>query len=60
MNLITLVVVLLIIGVIMYVVNRAVPLDPPWPMIINAVVIIIVLLWVLQSLGVLGPVLRVR
>ena len=60
MNLIALVVVLIIIGVVVYVINHAVPLDPPWPLIINAVIVIIVLLWILQSFGVLGPVLRVR
>ena len=60
MSIIAILIILVIIGVIMYVVNHAVPLDPPWPLIINAIVIIAVLLWLLQNFGVIGPTIRIR
>ena len=54
MSIIAILIILVIIGVIMYVVNHAVPLDPPWPLIIA------VLLWLLQNFGVIGPTIRIR
>jgi len=51
MDLIQLLIVLIIVGVILYFVNHSLPLDPPIRMIINAVVIIILLLWLLGLFG---------
>ena len=51
MDLIQLLIVLIIVGVILYFVNHSLPLDAPIRMIINAVVIIILLLWLLGLFG---------
>ena len=48
MDIITLVVVLVIIGVILWLVNTMIPMDPKIKTIINVVVIIAVLLWLLS------------
>lgn len=51
MSIIGLIVVLIIVGVIVYVVNNVVPMDARFKMIINAIIIIVVLLWVCDELG---------
>lgn len=48
MDLITLVIVLIIVGVILWAVNTLIPMDPKIKTILNAVVIIVVLLWLLS------------
>lgn len=48
MNLISLVIVLIIIGVALYLVNTVIPMDAKIRTIINVVVIIAVLLWLLS------------
>lgn len=48
MDLITLVIVLIIVGVILWAVNTLVPMDQKIKTILNAVVIIVVLLWLLS------------
>jgi hypothetical protein len=55
MSIIGLLVVLVIIGVVLYVVNSVIPMDARVKLILNAVVIILVLLWVLSEFGVVGP-----
>ena len=47
MSLISLVVVLIIVGVLLWLVNNFIPLDPKIKQILNAVVIICVVLWLL-------------
>ena len=53
MSLISLIVVLVVIGLIMYGVNHYLPLDPGIKKIINIVVIIVVCIWLLALFGVL-------
>jgi uncharacterized membrane protein len=48
MDLITLVIVLIIVGVALWLVNSMIPMDPKIKTIINVVVIIAVLLWLLS------------
>lgn len=50
---ITLLVTLIIIGVLLYLVNTLIPMDGKIKTVINVVVLILVLLFVLQSFGVL-------
>lgn len=45
---------LVIVGVLLYLVNTIVPIDSKIKTIINWFVIIVVVLWLLQTLGVLG------
>lgn len=53
-SLITLIIVLVIVGVLLYVINTLIPMDARIRMILNIVVALFVLIWLLQALGVLG------
>lgn len=61
MNLISLVVVLIVVGVLLWLVNNYIPMDGRIKQILNIVVIILVVLWLLSVFGVLSglPVIRV-
>jgi hypothetical protein len=60
MSLIGLVITLVVVGVLLYLLNNYVPMDHKIKTIINVVVVIVVILWVLQSFGVLGSLRDVR
>lgn len=51
MNLLTVIIVLLIVGVALYLINRFVPMDGKIKTILNWVVVIIVILWLLKAFG---------
>lgn len=51
---IELLVVLVIVGVVLYVLNAVVPIDPKIRLIINAIAIVAVCLWVLSSFGLIS------
>ena len=55
MPLIQLVIVLVVVGVALWLINNYLPMDATIKKILNAVVIIVVLLWLLSIFGVLGP-----
>lgn len=52
MSLISIVLVLIIVGVLLGLVNRYIPMAYPIKSIINGVVVIVVVLWLLQVFGV--------
>jgi uncharacterized protein YhhL (DUF1145 family) len=54
MSLITLVVVLIVVGVLLWLVNAYIPMDRKIKYILNVVVVIAVVIWLLQVFGVLG------
>lgn len=54
MPLITVVIVLIIIGFLLYAANKYIPMDPKIKTILNVVVFFAVIIWLLQILGVLG------
>jgi hypothetical protein len=54
MPLITLVVTLIVVGVLLWLVNTYIPMDPKIKTILNVVIVIAVVLWLLQVFGVLG------
>ena len=54
MSLISLVVVLIVVGVLLWLVNTYIPMDGKIKQILNIVVVIAVVLWLLQAFGVLG------
>lgn len=54
MSLVSLVVVLIVVGVLLYLVNAFIPMDGKIKQIINIVVVIAVVLWLLQLFGLLG------
>ncbi len=51
MSLLTIVVVLIVVGVLLWLVNTYIPMDSKIKSILNAVVVIVVVLWLLQALG---------
>lgn len=60
MSLVTVVVVLIVAGVLLYLLNKYVPMDPTIKKIINAVVIIFIVLWLLKAFGVLDMISQIR
>jgi len=54
MSLISLLVVLIVVGVILWLINTYIPMDAKIKKILNAVVVIVVILWLLQAFGILG------
>lgn len=54
MPLLTLIVVLIVVGVLLWLVNTYIPMDGKIKSILNAVVVILVVLWLLQAFGLLG------
>jgi hypothetical protein len=55
MNLIQLLVIVVVIGVVLYLINNFVPMQPPWKTILNVVVVLIFVIWLLSAVGLLGP-----
>ncbi len=53
MSLITVIVVLVIVGVILWLVNSYIPMDRKIKTILNVVVVILVILWLLRAFGLL-------
>ncbi len=51
MSLITIIIVLVIVGVILWLVNTYIPMDRKIKTILNVVVVILVILWLLRSFG---------
>ncbi|MBL8667360.1 MAG: hypothetical protein JNM48_07865 [Rhodospirillales bacterium] len=54
MSLISVVIVLIIVGVLLWLVNTYVPMDGKIKTILNVVVVIAVILWLLQGFGLLS------
>ena len=60
MPLITVVVVLIVVGVLLWLINRFIPMDHMIKSILNAVVVIAVVVWLLSAFGVLGSLSNIR
>lgn len=60
MSLISLIILLVILGVLMYIINSYVPMDAGIKRLLNVAVIIVVVLWLIQTLGLLGPIGNIR
>jgi hypothetical protein len=56
MSLITVIIVLVIVGVILWLVNTYIPMDRKIKTILNVVVVILVIIWLLRSFGLLSRV----
>lgn len=55
MPLLTILMVLIVVGVILWLVNTYIPMDRKIKNILNAVVVIVVVIWLLKVFGLLGP-----
>lgn len=60
MDIAHLIIVLVVVGVLLYLVNNYVPMDGKIKSILNVVVVILVVLWLLQGLGLLGSLRNIR
>jgi hypothetical protein len=60
MPLISLVIVLIVVGVLLWLVNTYIPMDGKIKSILNAVVVIGVVIWLLQVFGLLGNLEHIR
>ena len=60
MSLISLVIVLIVVGVLLWAANTYIPMDNKIKTIMNIVVVIAVVLWVLSAFGVLGSLDTIR
>ena len=54
--LIHVIIVLIIVGILLWLVNNYIPMDGKIKSILNVVVVIVVILWLLQALGLLAGV----
>jgi hypothetical protein len=53
MSLITLVIVLVVVGVVLWLINRFIPMQSTIKKILNVVVIIVVIIWLLSAFGII-------
>ena len=60
MSLISVVVVLVVVGVILWLVNNYIPMDSKIKTVLNVVVFIVVCIWLLQAFGIIGNINDVR
>ncbi|OYU34505.1 Thivi_2564 family membrane protein [Novosphingobium sp. PASSN1] len=60
MSLINLIIVLIVVGVLLWLINTYLPMDGKIKSILNAVVVIAVVLWLLQVLGLLSSLNAIR
>ena len=60
MSLITLVIVLVVVGVVLWLINSYIPMQATIKKILNVVVIIAVVLWLLSTFGVIGSLDTIR
>lgn len=51
MSLISVVIVLIVVGVVLYLINQFIPMDSKIKSILNIVVVIVVILWLLNAFG---------
>jgi len=54
MPLISIVVTLIVVGVLLWLVNTYIPMDAKIKQILNAVVVIVIVIWLLQVFGIIG------
>jgi len=62
MPLITLIIIIVIVGFLLWAIQTFIPMDPKVKLLLQVVVVIVLLLWVLQAMGLFvgGPTIRLR
>jgi hypothetical protein len=55
MTIISILFVLIIIGVVLWLINKFIPMDGKIKSILNVLVVILVILWLLSTFGIIGP-----
>jgi hypothetical protein len=56
MPLINIIIILVVVGVALWAINKYIPMAAPIKTILNVVVVIVVVLWLLQVFGIIGSV----
>lgn len=54
MSLLNIVLILIIVGILLWLINRFIPMDYKIKMILNVVVVIAVIIWLIRGSGLLG------
>jgi hypothetical protein len=60
MTLVSIVVVLIVVGLILWLINTYIPMAGAIKSLLNVVVFVVVLIWLLQAFGLIGPITGVR
>ncbi len=60
MSLVSIVIVLIVVGILLWLVNTYIPMDGKIKRILNAVVVIVVVIWLLQAFGLIGSLDSIR
>jgi uncharacterized protein YhhL (DUF1145 family) len=60
MPLINIIIVLVVAGVLLWAINKYIPMARPIKTIINVVVVLVVVLWLLQMFGIIGSMRNIR
>jgi hypothetical protein len=60
MSLLTILVVLVVVGMLLWALNNYLPMDTKIRHILNAVVVIVLIVWLLQVFGLLGSIRNIR
>ena len=60
MPLIDVLIILVVVGVVLWLVNTYLPMDPKIKTILNIVVVIVVVIWLLRAFGILGSLSQFR
>jgi hypothetical protein len=55
MSIITLLIVLVVVGLCLYLVENYVPMSEPIKVVLRVVVVLFLVIWLLQGLGLIGP-----
>lgn len=55
MTLLSLIIFLVVIGLVLWLINTFIPMDPKIKSIMNVVVVIFVVIWLVSALGLIGP-----
>ena len=60
MPLITIIIVLVVVGVVLWAINTYIPMAKPVKTILNIVVVVVLCLWLLQTFGVIDNISSIR
>jgi hypothetical protein len=60
MSLIGIILTLVVVGVLLWLLNNYIPMDGKIKSILNAVVVIVVVIWLLQTFGIIGSLQNIR
>ena len=60
MSILTIILVIVLVGVLLWALNSFIPMDSKIKSILNIVVVILLILWLLQAFGVIGALSGVR